>query len=71
MAWLLKVGVQIPVIPSMETSGKLNTASSHKESTKLKLGERVGMIVIVSFTDDAHAPRTVLISGLNVYVALN
>ena len=70
MAWLLKVGVQIPVIPSMETSGKLNIASSHKESAKLKLGERVEMIVIVSFTDDAHAQSTVLVSGLNVYVAL-
>lgn len=60
---MLKVGVQIPVIPSMETSGKLKTASSHKESAKLKLGERVGMIVIVSFTEFAHAPRTVLLSG--------
>ena len=54
----------------MDVDGKSKTASAQSESLKVNDGSKFGMIVIVSFTEFAHAPRTVLLSGLNVYVAL-
>jgi hypothetical protein len=50
----------------METSGKLNTASSHKESAKLKLGERVGMIAMLSVTIGEQLLITEVVSGVKV-----
>ena len=60
------MGVQIPLIPSSEISGKLNTASSHKESAKLKLGVRVGMIAMLSVTLGEQLLSTEVVSGVKV-----
>ena len=60
------MGVQIPVIPSRDISGKLKTASSHKESAKLKLGERVGMIVMLSVTLGEQLLKIELVTGVKV-----
>ena len=62
---MLNVGVHTPETPSVDVDGKSKTASAHSESLKVNDGSKFGMIVIVSFTDVAHAPRTVLTSGLN------
>ena len=62
---MLKLGVHTPETPSWDVDGKSNTASAHSESLKVNDGSRFGMIVMVSFTEFAHAPRTVLTSGLN------
>ena len=67
---MLKLGVQTPETPSTDVDGKSKTASAHSESLKVNDGSKFGMIVMVSLTEFAHAPRTVLLSGLNVYVAL-
>ena len=67
---MLKLGVHTPETPSTDVDGKSKTASAHNESMKVNDGSKLGMIVIVSLTAFAHAPRTVLLSGLNVYVAL-
>ena len=66
----MKLGVQTPETPSWDVDGKSKTASAHSESLKVNDGSKFGMMVMVSFTELAHAPRTVLLSGLKVYVAL-
>ena len=67
---MLKDGVHTPETPSVDVDGKSKTASAQSESLNVNDGSKFGMIVMVSLTEFAHAPRTVLPSGLNVYVAL-
>ena len=59
----MKLGVQTPETPSWDVDGKSKTASAHSESLKVNDGSKFGMMVMVSLTEFAHAPRTVLISG--------